>query len=195
MHNSLKDNGVFVSQWFKKPLTIGSHFPSSRYLSQAMAASLDVGDSAGVVEFGPGTGAVTKAILTKGIPSQQLCVVELTDHFAQVFRKNYPTIQLIQDCVFEWQQWQHLLPFQSIQAVVSSLPLKLFPIQQNRELIEGILDPQGLGAKRMIQFSYFTREPLGLGEGIHGQLAIKKCHFVWCNIYPATVWQYSLALR
>ncbi|CAN0588753.1 unnamed protein product, partial [Ectocarpus sp. 12 AP-2014] len=61
------DKGRFLRQWAGNPLAIGAITPSGPQLAHAMAGYLNPESIGPVVELGPGTGVVTKAILERGI--------------------------------------------------------------------------------------------------------------------------------
>lgn len=72
---------VFIQEFLKHPLQIGSIIPSSRFLERrvvevAGAASVDA-----IVELGPGTGGITRAILRAMPPHAKLLSVEINAHF------------------------------------------------------------------------------------------------------------------
>ena len=60
---------LFARQLLHNPSQIAAISPSSKFLARAMAAGL--GPATGpIVEFGPGTGQLTKAILAEGLPQK-----------------------------------------------------------------------------------------------------------------------------
>ncbi len=72
---------VFIQEFLKHPLQIGSIIPSSRFLERrvveiAGAASVDV-----IIELGPGTGGITRAILRAMPPHAKLLSIEINSHF------------------------------------------------------------------------------------------------------------------
>ena len=193
---SFREKIKFFSYSVKNPRMTGSQLPTGRFLSNAMAevAGVTLEDSrSGVVELGPGTGSVTRALMANGFRADRICSVELSREFANYCRLKYPEIKLIEASALEFEKWREDLPFREVSSVVSSLPLMLFDMEQRKKLICGMLkswEDGGLGAERVIQFSYFGREPLPYlnGEGI----VVERERFVLMNVYPASVWSYSL---
>ena len=60
-----KVNGrlVFFQEFLKHPLQIGSVIPSSRFLERRIVAAAGAASAEVIIELGPGTGGVTRAIL------------------------------------------------------------------------------------------------------------------------------------
>ena len=78
---------VFIKEFLKHPLQIGSIIPSSRYLERriveaAGAASVDV-----IVELGPGTGGVTRAMLRAMPRHARLLSIEINPTFNKLVGK------------------------------------------------------------------------------------------------------------
>jgi len=72
---------VFIQEFLKHPLQIGSIIPSSRFLERRIVAAAGVATANVVVELGPGTGGVTRAILGAMPRHARLLSVEINSHF------------------------------------------------------------------------------------------------------------------
>jgi phosphatidylethanolamine/phosphatidyl-N-methylethanolamine N-methyltransferase len=59
----LDDEVRFLRSWIEKPLHMGAVMPSGRVLARTMAQYVDIDSSEPVVELGPGTGAITSALI------------------------------------------------------------------------------------------------------------------------------------
>ena len=70
--------------------------PSGRVLARTMASYVDVESDAPVVELGPGTGAITNALIARGIDQKRLVLVEYNPGFCALLRDRYPQAQVIQ---------------------------------------------------------------------------------------------------
>src|SRR5437763_11185965 len=74
--------GTFLRESRRHFRTTGALLPSSRFLARALAAPLAVhGSPRQVLEVGPGTGSVTRAILRYLRPEDRLDAVELNRRF------------------------------------------------------------------------------------------------------------------
>ena len=74
-------------QWLRNPLQIAAIAPSSRELAAAMVAALPPGTNR-VIELGGGTGALTRALLAKGIRGNGLLVNTSYDEKASALSLN-----------------------------------------------------------------------------------------------------------
>jgi phospholipid N-methyltransferase len=61
LHDALYFFGTFV----RNPRSVGAVWPSSRFLARALAGGLAVRDGDTVVEYGPGTGPMTRVIASQ----------------------------------------------------------------------------------------------------------------------------------
>ncbi|MCG8099531.1 MAG: phospholipid methyltransferase, partial [Candidatus Thiodiazotropha taylori] len=67
----MKAKPDFISAWMRNPRQVGALFPSSDCLAQAMAAQVNSMNGL-TIELGAGTGAVTSALLDRGINPKRL---------------------------------------------------------------------------------------------------------------------------
>lgn len=151
--------------------------------------TLGLGPKSGpVVEFGPGTGRFTEAILARGVRPEDLTLFELDEEFVVYLRQKFPGVTV------------HQLPAQEaarlvapgVKTVISGLPLLSMP-SEVREGIVGaafaILAPRG----RYVQFTYGARPPLPPETIAALGLSVNKGHKVWANLPPATVYRFRRA--
>jgi phosphatidylethanolamine/phosphatidyl-N-methylethanolamine N-methyltransferase len=176
------DLAFFLKQAVLQPKQTSSLVPSSRALARAMAEH--VGPHSGpVIEFGPGTGIITDAILAHGVSPANLTLFEMNAAFADALHNRFPGVAIHTDCA---QMAPKLLPH-TAGAVISGLPLLSMPRDIRREIVTAafeVLRPGGI----MIQFTYGQKTPLtteGLATlGLHATKARK----VWANFPPAQVY-------
>ena len=72
---------VFIQEFLKHPLQIGSIIPSSHYLEQRIVAAAGIASAKVIVELGAGTGGVTRAILRAMPEHARLLSIEINPHF------------------------------------------------------------------------------------------------------------------
>lgn len=72
---------VFIQEFLRHPLQIGSIIPSSRFLEQRIVTAAGVASANVVVELGPGTGGTTRAILRTMPQHAKLLSIEINPHF------------------------------------------------------------------------------------------------------------------
>ncbi len=81
--NNAKRNGslVFLQEFLKHPLQIGSIIPSSRFLERRIVAAAAPASAEVIVELGPGTGGVTRALLHAMPQHATLLSIEINPRF------------------------------------------------------------------------------------------------------------------
>src|SRR5271154_2152843 len=92
----LDDEVRFLRSWMEKPLHMGAVMPSGRFLARTMAQYVDVASAGPVVELGPGTGAITSALIEHGVDQKRLVLVEYNPGFCALLRDRYPQAQVVQ---------------------------------------------------------------------------------------------------
>jgi Ribosomal RNA adenine dimethylase len=92
----LDDEVRFLRSWIEKPLHVGAVMPSGRLLARTMAQYVDASSQAPVVELGPGTGAITSALIERGIDQKRLVLVEYNPGFCALLRDRYPHATVVQ---------------------------------------------------------------------------------------------------
>src|ERR1700739_4700563 len=91
----LDDEVRFLRSWIEKPLHVGAVMPSGRFLARTMAQYVDRDSTAPVVELGPGTGAITSALIQRGIDQKRLVLVEYNPGFCALLRDRYPQAKVV----------------------------------------------------------------------------------------------------
>jgi phosphatidylethanolamine/phosphatidyl-N-methylethanolamine N-methyltransferase len=152
----LKSNLSFISQFLKNPKEIGAILPSSPLLGKAMAKFVPETANRYIVELGPGTGPITKALLKIGIKEKELFCLEQSERMVKHLKTRFPNLNAIQGDACELNS---LLQDKSgkVNAIVSSLPLKSIPGSIVEEILEQMalcLQPGGI----VIQFTYDLRK-------------------------------------
>jgi len=182
---ALADSGMFLREWFADPQRTGSVTPSSPKLAAAMARWLPSNPESYVLELGPGTGAVTEALIKRGLREDRLVAIERNPKMARLLRKRFPSSHIITGDA--WQLDELLRdrpePIESVGAVISSLPLLNFAPEEAEGLaqkIRAMLEPQGT----WVQYSYRIHNRRTRGTSRFHLLASK---IVWFNLPPARV--------
>jgi len=183
------DEFVFLRAWMRAPLVTAAILPSGPFLSRALAAAVDPTTPGPIVELGPGTGAVTGALVDRGIAPERLILIEYLPEFCEVLRRRYPAARIIAGDAFEAPKIVKHLNVGPLSAVVSCLPLYANAPQSRERLLQGMLE---LGPKGMpfVQATNFPRSPIPFDPA---DIAGAPSPRIWFNLFPAFVWTYRLA--
>jgi phosphatidylethanolamine/phosphatidyl-N-methylethanolamine N-methyltransferase len=182
----LDDEVRFLRSWIEKPLHMGAVMPSGRVLARTMAQYVDVDSDAPVVELGPGTGAITNALIERGIDQKRLVLVEYNPGFCALLRDRYPQAQVVQGDAYRLRDSLREVLGSPASAVVSGLPLVTKPMQTRLRLIRDAFLALAPGAP-FVQFTYSVAPPIP--RSLPG-VSTEASERVWINLPPARVWVY-----
>lgn len=176
-----------LSSFFKaiitNPRAMGTIWPSSKELANEMAEHVPKTTEGWVIELGPGTGAVTEALLEQDIDPKRLIAVEHLPSFANELRTRFPEIQVIEGSAVNLNTLLAHLTFKSIDAVVSSLPLLSLPKDTRKKILYEIDQLLSKGGN-FIQYTYSYKE-IKLDALKNYQKIFSKR--IWLNLPPARV--------
>jgi phosphatidylethanolamine/phosphatidyl-N-methylethanolamine N-methyltransferase len=182
----LDDEVRFLRSWIEKPLHMGAVMPSGRVLARTMAQYVDINSSGPVVELGPGTGAITNALIEHGVDQKRLVLVEYNPGFCALLRDRYPHAKVVQGDAYKLRDslWDVLNVPAS--AVVSGLPLVTKPMLTRLKLIRDAFLALAPGAP-FVQFTYSVAPPIP--KSLPG-VSTEASERIWMNLPPARVWVY-----
>lgn len=185
----LNDEVRFLSSWLQDPLRMGAISPSGPELARIMAAEVDLSIPGPIVELGPGTGALTTALLARGVAPERLVLVEYNPQFCDLLKERWPGIHVVRGDAYRLRQTLADVAPGSLAAVVSGLPLLIRPLIARVRLLETAFRLLAAGAP-FIQFSYGPVAPIPPRPG---RYAIGSSPRIWRNFPPARVWVYRSA--
>ncbi len=180
------DELKFFKGWIDKPKAVGSIIPTSSVTARRMASIVDTTSGLPVLEVGPGTGVITKAILRHGVRPENLYTVEYSHDFVTHLRRNYPGVNVIEGDGFDLDTTLGDKRDVLFDSVVSGVPLLNFPVQQRLAYIDNLLKriPHG---RPVVQLTYGPKSPIPPGLGDY---TVEHFHFVLRNIPPTQLWIY-----
>ena len=187
------DRARFLKTLVASPRLTGAVAPSGRALARAMAAAAGSPAHGLIVELGPGTGPVTRALIATGLPPERLVLVEYDAGFCGLLKQRFPPASVVQGDAYDLPRTLAPLAGEPIAAVVSSLPLLNQPPARRTKLIAdafALMGPSGL----FVQFTYGLKSPVPHGAGGHLYSAVRS-RPILLNLPPAFVWAYRLARR
>jgi phosphatidylethanolamine/phosphatidyl-N-methylethanolamine N-methyltransferase len=182
----LDDEVRFLRSWIEKPLRMGAVMPSGKVLARTMAQYVDVNSTAPVVELGPGTGAITNALIEHGIDQKRLVLVEYNPGFCALLRDRYPQAKVVQGDAYALRASLGDVLGAPASAVVSGLPLVTQPMLKRLKLIRDAFVALAPGAP-FVQFTYSVAPPIP--KSLPG-VSTEASERIWMNLPPARVWVY-----
>src|SRR5438105_915038 len=91
----IADEARFFKSWLDNPGIAGAVSPSGRFLARMMARYVDPRKAGPIVELGPGTGAITEALLARGIAPGRLFLVEFDPSFCELLTRRFARAHVI----------------------------------------------------------------------------------------------------
>lgn len=175
---------LFFKRLASAPRQVSALAPSSRALARAMAKGLGP-DSGPVVEFGPGTGRLTEAILNAGVRPADLTCFEIDRQFATMIRQRFPGVRVV-DAGADMAA-QHMKT--AVQTVISGLPLLSMPQGLRLAIITAAFDILAPGGQ-LVQFTYGRKPALTPEQLDNLGLVVEKGERVALNLPPARIYRF-----
>ena len=182
----LDDEVRFLRSWIEKPLHMGAVMPSSKLLARTMAQYVDVNSKGPVIELGPGTGAITNALIEHGVDQKRLVLVEYNPGFCALLRDRYPQARVVQGDAYALRDSLGEALDAPASAVVSGLPLVTKPMLTRLKRIRDAFMALAPGAP-FVQFTYSVAPPIP--KSLPG-VSTEASERIWMNLPPARVWVY-----
>lgn len=185
------DEWRFLKGWIDQPKAVGAILPTSAVTARRMASVIELGSGLPVLELGPGTGVITRAILDRGLTSENLYSIEYSDDFVRHLRTEFPDVNVIQGDAFDPDTALGDRAALIFDCVISAVPLLSFSTEQRVRFLGDMLDriPPG---RPVIQITYGPMSPVPAGRGDY---TVEHFDFVFRNIPPAQLWIYRRGAR
>lgn len=174
----------FWRAFLANPLRVASPVPSGPALARAIAAAIDAQAPGGVLELGAGSGAVTAALLARGITPADLIAVEYAPDFCAHLRQRFAGLTVLQGDAFAFPG---LTGNRRFKAIVSGLPVMARSPRQRRHFMARVMEALQPGGV-FVQFSYSPLSPFPARRDV---AASRRT--VWANLPPMQVWWYRRA--
>ncbi len=183
------DSLRFFLRWLRRPGRVGAVAPSGAALASALAAEIDAEAPGTVVELGPGTGRVTRALLDAGVEPAELIAIERDAAFCQLLRERFPAVRIVSGDARRLETPLRRAGSGPVRAVVSSLPLLSMTSEHRRAVLSEIttvLHGEGV----LVQYTYGMAAPVPSDLAAELGVVGERANVVLANLPPATVWRY-----
>lgn len=184
------DQVRFLGSVLRAPRSVGAIAPTSAETAGLMASHIDIGSGLPVLELGPGTGAITEAILSTGLAPAGLFAIEYSAPFCRLLREKFPHSTIVQGDAFDLAGTLSAALGDEAPArfdsVICGLPLLNFPKEMRVALLEAALAAMEPG-RPFVQFSYGLVPPVPVDDP---SIQVTRSRWIVRNVPPARVWVY-----
>ena len=123
----MKTNLVFLSNFLKNPKEIASIIPSSRFLRGNIIKNIDFENAKCIVEYGSGTGPITKELLERSNKDTKIICFEKNKTFCNFLNNNFPDnrLTIINEGAENALYYLNQFGIKEVDYVISGLPFSL----------------------------------------------------------------------
>lgn len=145
IHNDNKANRdtklAFFQGFLRRPQTVGSVIPSSRFLERRILKHANIGKNDTVVELGPGTGGTTHALLNELGPRGRLLSIEVEDEFVELLQEiNDPRLIPHLGSAEDIASILATHKLGEPDVVISGIPFSTMPTEIGKKIVRAIYD-------------------------------------------------------
>ena len=190
----MSDAWYFFRSFLRNPQQVGSVWPSSRHLAETLVGGMKLSAGDLVLEYGPGTGAVTSLLDEILPPRVDYLGIELNEDFVQRLRSRFPSRSFHCGSVAEVEEILSKAGLGSSKLIVSGLPFASLPCEERKRIIDAtarVLHEDG----QFRTFQYVHAFPMRKASEFRKSMeerfrALRRSAPVIRNLPPAVVLSY-----
>jgi phospholipid N-methyltransferase len=187
----MNEHLLMLGRFVRSPRTVGAVAPSSRALAAEMVRRLDLSGTATVVELGPGTGVITRAIAARMGPTAHALAIDIEPEFVAAIGRRYPRIEAICASAVDLPALLHARHTFPADHIVSGLPFASLPAAVTTAILDAIATSLRPGGT-FTTFQYLNGYPTPLATSFRQAMTERMGHppertVVWRNLPPAFV--------
>lgn len=172
---------VAVREFLRSPGLVGSAFPASRYLVDKLLAPIDWSKAKVVVEYGPGSGPLTRAMLQRMPRDSRLVTLDVSPHFTRHLQRTIddPRLVAVTASAASVVDVLDRHGFGSVDLVVTGIPFSTMAPQLGAQIMDAsahVLAPGG----QMLAYQMRT----AVAPLLEQRFGKVRRSFVWRNIPP-----------
>ncbi|TWT82644.1 Ribosomal RNA small subunit methyltransferase A [Planctomycetes bacterium CA13] len=189
----MKETFTFLRNFLRHPTQVGAIAPSSPGLVKAMVDGFDWQSARNIVEFGPGTGVFTEAVLDRMHADAKFFAIERSAELVEATRARCPNAIVYEDSVTNVAELCQRESMDGVDSVICGLPWASFSQGLQDEIMDAMLDVLQPGA-RFSTFAYWQGLALPAGRRFATRLdqtfsSVQRSHTVWRNLPPAFIYR------
>lgn len=187
------DTLTFLKNFVRHPTQVGAIAPSSPALVRTMVDWFDWENARGVIEFGPGTGVFTEAVMKNLHRNAKFFAIERSPELATATRNRCPGVKVFEDSVTNVVDICRRESMKQVDAIVCGLPWASFSESLQTEIMDAMLEVLSPGGQ-FATFAYWQGVVLPAGMRFSHRLhntfsSVERSRTVWRNLPPAFVYR------
>lgn len=182
----VRQMAVFFGELIRDPDGVAAVAPSSAAAARCITRGLETAEGQ-VVEFGPGTGSFTRAILDLGVAPERLTLMETSERFCEELSRAFPGVRVLNRPAQDIDK----IGLDDLGAVICGVPVLARPRIQ-REVVGAafrVMRPGGF----LNQITYSPRAPIPPAMCRELGLTVERIGMVWANFPPAHFFRFRRA--
>jgi phospholipid N-methyltransferase len=181
----------FIKGVIRHPLKTGAIAPSSPFLAKEMLRFWPEGSNKLVVEYGPGTGAVTRSI-DKKLKDEKYLGFELNPDFIDRLQKKLPHLDVCHKSACELGGELASRGLTSADLIVSGLPWSIFSDDLQNSILETTvkhLSDEGTFSTFAYVHALKLKQAKAFSNKLHKHFKkVETSKVVWRNLPPAIIY-------
>jgi phospholipid N-methyltransferase len=172
---------MFARNFLRQPLAVGTLLPSSRWVVQRLLQAIDLSEAQQLVEFGPGIGTISAALLERMPASSRLLVIETNAEFVNYLRSRFddPRLTIAHGSAEQLRTLLAASGARQADRIVSGIPLSTLGAATRRRVLD---ETQSLLAAdgRLLVYQYSSTARRHLEQ----RFAAVEHALEWRNLLP-----------
>lgn len=194
-----REHVVFLGRFLRSPRQIGAIAPSSPTLAEAMVDTFALDRAATIVELGPGTGALTAALVARAAPRVRILAIDREPAFVQRLCDRWPRLECVCDSAVELPRIAAERALGPVDCILSGLPFASLPAATMTRILDGIeetLRPGGTFTTFQYVHAYALPPAISFRREIHARMGSTPSRkmVVW-NLPPAYVLSWTRTIH
>ena len=172
---------VFARNFLRHPLTVGTFAPSSPFVVRQLLGQIDWVSARTVVEYGPGVGTITAAMLRRMRPDARLLAIETNAEFVRFMREHIrdPRLTVRQGAAAEVLRMLEESGLGPADCIVSGIPFSTMPEHRRRQTLAATAQALA-GGGRLVVYQW-TQSVL---PHLDGLFEVVDEAVEWRNLWP-----------
>lgn len=179
---------LFLGEFIRSPFQTAALHESPPQVAKMMTAELGIPQAKAIVEFGPGTGPLTREIVANMPAGCRFFAIEKNPRLAAAFRQRHPDIRMYEDTVERVRELCAAEQMPPLDVVVTTIPWILFPPEFQERVLANTISCMRPGAR----FSMITYRH-GRAKMVQRMLDICRSQFSSVDPVVAVRSRFSLA--